>query len=311
VKRSSSHIFGALLGAALLIFAVWLLFDRFRDFTLQEFIVGFENVRPHQILLCSVLTAVYYIILSGYDALAFRYIGHPLKFRKIALASFVGYAFSHNVGFSVVSSGSMRYRIYSSFGLIAAEVAKIILFCSITASIGFLTVAGVVFAFFPISVRHTLLHFDSLRPFGIAALLLIALYAWFAMHTKEGVRLRWCTLPHVSAPTMLRQMLLGSCEWILGALIVYSVLPMNAPMSIRFVLEIYLLAQVAGMLSQVPGGIGVFESVLFLLLPVNFPTTHILASLVVYRAVFYLLPLALATVLLATHEVRVKGRAIS
>ena len=302
--RKYKYILGPAFGITLLCFAAWVLFDKFKELSIDELIAGFQNVHFSQVVLCIVLTVAYYVILSGYDALAFRVIGHPLPYRRIALGSFIGYAFSHNIGFSVLSSGSIRYRIYSSFGLTTAEIGKIVFFTSLTVGVGYATVSGVMFAFFPIPMRHTLLHFESMRPIGIILLSFLFCYTLISTSITDGKRIWKFRIPQLKLRMLIRQILLGSCEWILGAMVVYSVMPFSTPLSSLFVLEVFLLAQVAGIVSQVPGGIGVFESVLLLLLPAKFPTSHMLAALIVYRAIFYVLPLIVATIALATHEFR-------
>jgi len=83
--------------------------------------------------------------MTGYDFLALKYINHPLPYIKTAFASFVGYAFSNNIGLSMLAGGSVRYRLYSAWGLSVYEITKVVLFCTATLWLGFLTLAGIIF----------------------------------------------------------------------------------------------------------------------------------------------------------------------
>ena len=99
-----------------------------------------------QILLAAALTLLGYLVMTGYDTLAFRYIRHPLPYFKIALASFIGYAFNNNVGFSGLVGGSLRYRLYNAWRLTAVEIAKVIAFCTISFWLGFVLLGGDLFS---------------------------------------------------------------------------------------------------------------------------------------------------------------------
>ncbi|HKB78541.1 MAG TPA: hypothetical protein VKH35_02380, partial [Thermoanaerobaculia bacterium] len=86
-----------------------------------------------------------YAVMTGYDTLAFRYIRHPLPYFRIALASFIGYAFNNNVGLSGLVGGSLRYRLYSSWRLSAVQIARVIGFCTVSFWLGFVLLGGALF----------------------------------------------------------------------------------------------------------------------------------------------------------------------
>ena len=83
-------------------------------------------LRGRQIEIALALTVVSYLILTGYDALALRYLGRPLPYRRTALASFLGYAFAHNIGLSVLGGAAPRYRLYAAWELPPVEIALLI-----------------------------------------------------------------------------------------------------------------------------------------------------------------------------------------
>ena len=306
--RRFSHILGPLFGVTLLLIASAVLYEKLSILSLADVQESLRKISHARIAAALALTAVYYVLITGYDALSFKVIGHPLPYRKIALAAFTGYAFSHNVGLTAVSSGSVRYRVHSSFGLTAKESAKVIVFSSLSFWIGFLAVCTIVFLLLPVRSAAALHLPFSLRFFGWISLTLLILYGWYTMFARHGRKIGSFDLPKINPKVFFLQLLIGSLDWIVASSIVFVLLPhADAGLFPKF-FGMFVLAQVSGLVSQVPGGIGVFESVMILLLPKHSPRAAIISVLLIYRAIFYILPLIVATVLLATHEVRMTAK---
>src|SRR5438105_14699629 len=161
-----------LLILALFAVALRVLQDTLAQYRYREVIAYLNRLSGDQILLASVLTLLGYLVMTGYDTLAFRYIRHPLPYFKIALASFIGYAFNNNVGFSGLVGGSLRYRLYNAWRLTAVEIAKVIAFYTITFWLGFVLLGGSLFIFAPPQVPHAVhLPFNSIRILGFVLLL--------------------------------------------------------------------------------------------------------------------------------------------
>lgn len=256
------------------------------------------------------LTFLDYTVLTGYDALALRFVGRALSYSKTALASFVGYAFGHNMGLSFLSGGGARLRIYSAWGLSPLEVAAVQTFCGITFWVGFLTVGGAVFLLEPMTLPSSLgLPFHSAAPLGAACLGILASMAVAASLGKESVRWRSRSIPLPRLRTLLEQALLSSADWVLAAAVLFVLLP-RAGMGFPGFLGLFMLAQVAGLLSQMPGGLGVFETALLLLLRPHLSGPQVMAALLAYRGIYYLLPLLAAALLMGGHEalIQAKGR---
>lgn len=305
MRKTAAAIIGPLLGIGLIILVAWVLADKFRDLQWGDVVRYLLSTSPVRIAGAVALTIVYYAAITGYDSIAFRIIGHPLPYRRIAIGSFTAYALSHNIGLSAVTGGSVRYRIYSGFGLTATEVAKVVFFTTLSYWIGLLTVASAVFLLLPISLPPALhLPFQSARPIGFISLALLISYFWISTHTRNGKKIAGLTVPHLHPVIILRQMLIGSVDWLVSALIVFTLLSRTLEV-VRFgrFFEIFVLAQFAALSSQLPGGIGVFESVILLLLPPRSNVAAVLGALLLYRIIFYLLPLVVSLVSLVTHEV--------
>jgi phosphatidylglycerol lysyltransferase len=257
-----------------------------------------------QITLAVVLTILGYLAMTGYDTLAFRYIKHPLNYARIALASFIGYAFNNNVGLSGVIGGSLRYRLYNAWRLTAVEIAKVIAFCTISFWLGFVVLGGVIFMFMPPDIPPSIhLPFHSVRLLGLLMIIPAAGYlGWIALR-HEPLRVREWEFELPTPRIFLAQVAIASIDWILAAAVLYILLPDQLPIGFAHFLGIFLIAQIAGVVSNVPGGLGIFEAVILLFLAQFYSASAILGALVAFRAIYYILPLVLATLLLATHEI--------
>ncbi len=261
---------------------------------------------PHSHLaLALLLTAVAYAVLPGYDAIALSYVDHPLPVRRIAFGSFIAYALSHSLGFPLLSGGPVRYRFWSAWGLSTSEIAQAISFAGATFIIGMIAVAGFVFVLEPTSTIQLLrLPFNSLKPLGALCLLLIAGYLALSTTRYKTFRLFEWEFPVPSTRLALAQLLVAVVDWTAAGAVLYVLLPPGYRLAFLPVLGVFLLAQFAGILSHVPGGLGVFEAIVVLLLKPYVPAASIVGSLLAYRAIYYLLPLVIALAFLIAFEVQ-------
>ena len=292
-----------LLGILLFSVALFVLHRELERFTYRDVVHSLAAIPAGYRLLAAVLTVAAYAVLTGYDVLAMRFVGVTLAYRRIALASFVGQAFSNNLGFAVLSGGPVRYRLYSAWGLSTVDIAKVVAFTSFTLWLGFLTVAGGAFTVAPPALPAGLsLPTGSARTLGLVFLAAVAAYlAWTALRRLPLTVRGWeIALP---APGLaLGQVAVASMDWTLAGAVLYALLPHTVPLGFVTFIAIFLLAQVAGVASQVPGGLGVFESVILVLLSPTVPTGAVLGALVGFRVLYYVLPLVAAAVLLGLRE---------
>jgi len=263
---------------------------------------------PHQhLLIALLLTAVAYAVLPGYDAIALSYVDHQLPARRIAFGSFIAYALSHSLGFPLLSGGPVRYRFWSAWGLSTSEIAQAISFAGATFIIGMVAVAGVVFLLEPSSTIQLLrLPLSTLKPVGAICVLLIAAYLVVAATRKNSLRFFGWEFPVPSIRLALAQLAVAIVDWTAAGAVLYVLLPPGYRLSFLPVLGVFLLAQFVGILSHVPGGLGVFEAIVVLLLKPYVPAASIVGSLLAYRALYYLLPLVIALTLLIAYEARRK-----
>lgn len=148
------------------------------------------------------------------------------------------------------------------------------------------------------------LPFSSVRPVGHLFLVTICAYLIWSAIGRQSLRIRQWVLPHLPLPLSLAQVTVTSCDWVLAAAVLYVLLPPTALLSFGSFFGIYLLAQLTGIISSVPGGLGVFETVLILLLSPLIAADQLLGSLIAYRAIYYFVPLFIGVILILFYEFR-------
>jgi phosphatidylglycerol lysyltransferase len=204
------------------------------------------------------LTVVCYTVLFGYDALALRYVRRRLQLHRTALASFIAYAFSQNLGFSVLAGASVRCRFWSGWGLSAGEIAQGIAFTSISFWLGVLGVGGCA-----LLLNSTPLIVAPLgtipRVFGAILLAPVAIYLGWAARARRPLVIRGWAFPPPRPWLAVAQVVVSTVDWIVAGLVLFVLLPTAPGLTLPGVLTAFLAAQLAGLASHVPGGLSVFE----------------------------------------------------
>ncbi|NGP76632.1 bifunctional lysylphosphatidylglycerol flippase/synthetase MprF [Balneolaceae bacterium YR4-1] len=284
------------------VLAIWFLDQELRQYNLGQIIEQLSEIPNSYIALSVFFSFLSYVILTGYDGLGVRYIGEDLSTGRIVRAGFIGYAFSHNIGMALVTGGSIRYRIYSSWGFSGIKVTQIVGFSALTLWLGFCTVAGLSLVFAtPELPENVAIPFDSLRIVGLLLLVMVAGYLVASTLLKEELTIKNWSFSFPDLSLALKQVVLASIDWIIAAMVLYVLLP-ETEINFYSFIGVFLLAQIIGLFSQVPGGLGVFESVMLLYLSNFMQGPAILGTLLVYRIIYYILPLLVAVVVLAYQE---------
>ena len=295
----ASGVLGIVLFTAMLM----LLSHQLKAHHYQDVLRALQDIPAQDIAFAMLLMVLNYWTLTGYDVLALRYLQRPLAYRKIALASFTGYVFSHNIGLSVFGGAAVRYRLYSSWDLSTVEIAKIIVFCTFTFWLGIFSLTGAVFLVEPIAINARFnLPFETVRPFGIMFVSAVIGYVVWTILQSRPLSIRQWEFRLPSLSISIAQIVLASADLALTGLLLYVLLPAALPVSYPEFLGIFLLALLAGLVSHVPGGLGVFEAVVLFFLSPLAPAPAILGSLLAYRAIYYFLPLLFAASLWGLHE---------
>ena len=249
-------------------------------------------------------TAIGYVALIFYDWFGLRFIGKTLDRGIVALGGFLGYAFGNTIGVSVISGGAVRYRIYSAVGLNAFEVAAVSGYIAIALGTG-LTLVGIsALAVHPGAVGAWLPYAPSTIQIVAAGITVVsvALIAWMSV-SQRSLSIRGHEL-HLPPPADLTgQLVVTLIDIAAASLALWVLLPAGKPDYATFV-AVYAAATMIGVLSHVPGGIGVFETVVIGTLPASVPVGDAAAALLLFRFVYYLVPFVLAFLLVTLNEIR-------
>ena len=254
-----------------------------------------------QIALAIALAALSYFALTGYDGLALRHLRLKVAYKLTALASFTSYAISFTLGFPLITGGAIRYWIYGPAGLSAGKVASLTAIAGITFWLGMGLIVGVGFLFDARAIG-AINHFDALanQLIGVGVLgALVAYFVWVGLR-KRRARPVVFNLELPGPALTLGQMTLGVVDVCAAAGVLYALLPHGHGLSFLTFCALYSLACMLGIASNAPGGIGVFEATM--LKGVGGPSEPLLASLLLFRAIYYIGPFILAMALLGANE---------
>lgn len=297
------RLVGPVVGLGLFAAAITVLHGELRAYHLPQILDALHAIPRSRVLLAAAAAAASYLAATCYDALAMFSIGKRLGWPRVAVASFIATSFSNSMGFGLLTGGSVRYRLYSSWDVSMSEIARVLIFFSVTLWLGFLALAGAVFAVEPLALPAALrLPFADARPLGIGFLAVVAAYLPVAIAARKPLRVGRIELSLPPARFYPFQVAVSVLDWAAAAVTLYVLLPPIPGLSLGAFLAIYLLALTAGMVSQVPAGLGVFETVVVLLLAGRAQPPLLLGALALYRVVYYLAPLALAALLLGGYE---------
>jgi uncharacterized membrane protein YbhN (UPF0104 family) len=319
MKIRFSRLLGPLLVLLLFGAAVYLLCTQLTVDDLRKIGRRLEDIverSPGTIVAAIGLTALNYLILVGYDLLAVRYVGVPLPLRRVALASFTAYTCGYNFG-STLAGTSIRYRLYSAWGVPPMKILQLLIILALTFWFGMLFLGGVVFIAAPLDLPDKLcevlgkahLHFTTTRPLGVFCLTLALAYIGLSALHYESVKLGRRRLPVPPFKLTVCQVLIASADLLLVAGVLYVLWPASEPISYLQVLGVYMLVFVTGVLTHVPGGYGVMEEVLILVIPDVGARSDVIASWLLFRVIYYIIPLFFSLAALGSYELVLHHRA--
>ncbi len=287
--------------AAITLAILYLLYRELRGVRPAQVWDSLQAISRLNLLTCLGLTVLNYVVLVGYDWLAVRAISHPLSLSRIAFASFTGFVMSNNVG-AVLGGTPVRVRLYSSWGMSAPEIVRLMVMIGSTFWFGAFALAGVVFILDPLPVPLRLrLPFSDVQPLGIG--LLVVSLAYLALAIVWTKPLRWhgheVSLPHYGI--VIAQLIVSALDLIIAAGALYVLLPESVTLEYPQFLGVYLLGLIIVILTHIPGGVGIFELVI-LAYSAATSKPEMVATLIAFRFIYFLLPLAITILMLIGHE---------
>src|SRR3954449_11192073 len=290
----------------IIIFAVTILVRTLKGIDTGVILTALTEIAPHRIALAALCVVGAFCTLTFYDFFALRTIGKThVPYRIAALSSFTSYTIGHNIGATVFTGGAIRFRIYSDFGLTAIDVAKICFLSGLTFWLGNLFVLGAGLAWHPAAASAMdLLPPQLNRLIALGCLAGIGAYLVWIFTGKGRRQLGqhgWKVfLP--SAPLTLLQMLIGVVDLGFCALAFYLLMPVYPDIDFVSVAVVFILATLAGFASHAPGSLGVFDAAMLVALP-QFGREHLVATLLLYRMLYFVIPFLLAVTILGMREV--------
>jgi glycosyltransferase 2 family protein len=298
-KRGLLRRLSPLLVAGALALAAFLLYRTLSGYSLDQIVASVASVPAYRLLTAGGFAAASYLCLSLFDTMAIRYAGHRLPYPRILLTSFTALSLGHNIGLAALSSGAIRYRFYARWGLRPGDVAKVIVFCGITVGLGLMILAGLALLVHPTLVQEiTGLGRGAVLAVGAACLLLGAAYLGLAAVLRRPLRIRHWRVEMPGLPLALGQVVIGPLNFALVAACLHQTIAAMADLPYLSVVTAYVTANISVLVTHVPGGLGVLESVILLLLP----GADIIGALVLFRVLYFLVPLCLGGLTFAAAE---------
>lgn len=293
-----------LLTLAFFVLVAWLLVRGAREIEWAEVGTALRERPLASLVPAALVAAASYLVYGTYDLIGRRYSGHTLPKRRVLTIAFVSYAFNLNLG-SLVGGIGFRHRLYSRLGLRDGEISRIIAFSMLTNWSGYLLLGGIAFAIGVTEIPDDwAVGTGTMRVVGIV---LIVLACGYLLLCTVSPRREWLIRGHTidlpSGRMAALQLLVSSTNWALIGFVCYLLLQRAVPFPT--VLAVLLVAAVAGLLTHVPGGLGVIEAVFLALLSHRVAPQELLAGLLAYRGVYYLVPLAIALVTYFVMEGRI------
>lgn len=246
-----------------------------------------------------------YLVFASYDLIGRHYTGHSLPARQVLPLAAVCYAFTLNLT-AWVGGIALRFRLYSRLGLEAGTITKILSLSLITNWLGYIILAGALFTFRQVDLpQQAKIGETALQIVGLILLAAAAAYFWACRFSKRRsfhFREHKITLP--KARLAFVQAGLAITNWLLMGLLIFTLMPDKV--SYQTVLGILLISSIAGVIAHIPAGLGVIEAVFISMLHHELSKSSILAALIGYRIIYYLIPLAIACVIYLVLEARAK-----
>ena len=292
-----------LLGVALFGLALFWLHHVLGQYRWEDILAHVHAIPPSRLMAAVMLACAGYGCLTLYDALGLKFAGAQVPYPRLALISFMGYAIGHNVGLNTLSGGAIRYRAYSPLGLTAKQIGTVIGFGTLTFVLGSAVLLGLSLLS-QARLSGSILHVHPWLVVLLGCVLLggVGSYLWLACSRHQSLRYGRIVIPVPSARIAFAQISVACADLLCAAGVLYVLLPPQAAIGFVAFAGLYLIAMAAGVISNVPGGVGVFETVLLLIFRAV-PPDHLLGALLAYRVIYYFGPFAVALALLGAHEV--------
>lgn len=290
-------------------FCLWIVRAKLKHITWAQIVESVENIPPSQILLAIMITALNFVVLTGYDWIAVTYLKKKLSISKIMVGAVVGYAFSNVVGW-MLGGTAVRYRMYRRWGFSFMDIVAFISLLTVTFWMGMFLLAGIAFVMLPVQLPDEYqdkLYFEPVV-FGYVFLAVILSYLMATLLIRKPLKIGGQEYSFPPMNLSLLQLVVSAADFALASLVLYILLP-DGTANYSTVLVSYLAAMIVAVTLHVPGGFGVLEVIVLDLLtknevtPSNELIVAVTCGLLLFRVVYYLIPGLIALVMFLWQEV--------
>lgn len=296
---------GHILICAIFVLAIYLLYNKLKAYSISQIRESIQQISYGRITCSMFLMVINYMILVGYDWLALKAIHKQLPVAKVSLVSFVGQAVSYNFG-ALLGGTTVRYRFYSAWGFSISDIVRLVLMLAVTFWVGALGLCGIIFIFWPPVIPDALAHnmpVTDVRILGYFLTGLASAYLVLCFAVRKPVHIFGKEFEFPSPRIAVAQCIVAGVDIVAAAACMYVLLPGGIGITFMDFLPSYLMAQVAVVVTHIPGGVGIFELVILELSH----TTHtqaVFAAVLLFRLIYYIIPLLAAAIILAIYEAR-------
>ena len=283
--------------------AAYMLYRQLSKYSLDDIKDALFSIPPKNFYLACLASFMGYVALSSYDYLALRYIGRKLAPWKWIFAGFIGFSVSNNAGHAIVSGGTIRYRLYTRWRFRGTEIVRMVTFSGFTYLVAcfFLIIIG-----YLITPNHAFGagSVSKLTTEIVAFVSLIGLIGYFALSIwyKKPLIIKEVEFDMPNFKMALAQVIIGAVDILMASLVLYFSLISFVDIPFSTFMGVFIIAQVLGVFSQVPGGLGVFEGLFMYIIPGDHNQALLFGALLAYRIIYYLLPLVLSAIVLFSYE---------
>ena len=294
-----------IIAIAIIALAGGLLYHTLSGYSLDEIIDSIQAIPLPRLAFAGMFAAASYYCLTWFDFMAVRYAGKAIPYHRCALASFCSLSLGHNIGFAALSSGAIRYRFYTRWGMTAGQIAKIIIFCGVTVGLGLITLAGIALLLRPdLGAKITGFTPGIAMTIGAACVAASALYLLASVFVRGEMTIKNWSLTMPDTKFAAAQIAVGSANFACVAGCLHQTLSAAGDLQYLAVAAAYVIANASALLTHVPGGLGVIESVVMFLLP----GAKIVGALVMFRVIYFLVPLSIGAPLFGLTEIFYRGK---
>lgn len=283
--------------------AAYMIYRQLSKYNLEDLKAALLSIPKQNVIYACLASFIGYVALSSYDFLALKYIKHKLSAWKWIFAGFIGFAVSNNAGHAIVSGGAIRYRLYTRWRVQATEIVRMVTFSGFTYLVAcfFLIIIGYI-----VTPDHAFGDGAASKVttavISAVSLLGLVLYLATSLYYKKPIDIKGVKFAIPSFKMALAQIFIGSIDILMASLVLYFCLIHFIQIPFDAFIGAFIIAQILGVYSQVPGGLGVFELVFSNIIPGAENQAMLFGALIAYRIIYYLLPLILSGVVLFSYE---------